>query len=41
MLFRSLVNGDIDETRRRYHADDGVNLYGVVVDGRKLGQGVK
>lgn len=36
-----LVNGDIDETRKRYHADDGVNLYGVVVDGRKLGQGVQ
>jgi len=36
-----LVNGDIDETRKRYHADDGVNLYGVIVDGRKLGQGVK
>ena len=36
-----LVNGDIDETRKRYHADDGVNLYGVMVDGRKLGQGVK
>ncbi len=36
-----LVNGDIDETRKRYHAEDGVNLYGVVVDGRKLGQGVR
>jgi len=36
-----LVNGDIDETRKRYHADDGVNLYGVVVNGKKLGQGVQ
>lgn len=36
-----LVNGSIDETRKRYHADDGVNLYGVVVNGEKLGQGVK
>lgn len=36
-----LVNGSIDETRKRYHADDGVNLYGVVVNGKKLGQGVQ
>lgn len=36
-----LINGNIDETRKRYHADDGINLYGVVVNGTKLGQGVK
>ena len=36
-----LINGSIDETRKRYHADDGVNLYGVVVNGKKLGQGVQ
>lgn len=35
-----LVNGSIDETRERYHADDGVNLYGVEVNGKKLGQGI-
>lgn len=32
--------GSIDETRKRYHADDGVNLYGVEVNGKKLGQGL-
>jgi thiosulfate dehydrogenase len=36
-----LLNGSIDETRKRYHAEDGVNLYGVVIDGKKLGQGVQ
>lgn len=36
-----MVNGDIDETRKRFHADDGINLYGVEVNGHKLGQGVK
>ena len=36
-----LVNGSIEETRKRYHADDGVNLYGVTVNGTLLGQGVK
>ena len=28
-----LVDGSIDKTRERYHANDGVNLYGVRVDG--------
>jgi thiosulfate dehydrogenase len=36
-----LVNGSIDETRKRYHADDGVNLYGIEVNGKKLGQGLQ
>lgn len=36
-----LINGSIDETRKRFHADDGVSLYGVVVNGNKLGQGWK
>lgn len=36
-----LINGSIDETRKRYHADDGINLYGVEVNGKKLGQGVR
>ncbi|MFT3758619.1 c-type cytochrome [Thauera sp.] len=34
-----LVNGSIEETRLRYHANDGVNLYGVKVNGVLLGQG--
>ncbi|MEZ5611602.1 MAG: c-type cytochrome [Rhodocyclaceae bacterium] len=34
-----LVDGSIDKTRERYHANDGVNLYGVRVDGVLLGQG--
>ncbi len=36
-----LVDGDIEQTRKRFHADDGVNLYGVKVNGVLLGQGVK
>ena len=35
-----LINGSVDETRKKYHANDGVNLYGVEVDGKKLGVGV-
>ena len=34
-----LVNGDIVETRKRYHADDGVNLYGTTINGVLIGQG--
>lgn len=36
-----LIKDDIEKTRLRYHANDGVNLYGVVVDGVLLGQGAK
>lgn len=36
-----LIKGDIDATRKRFHEDDGVNLYGVRVNGVLLGQGVK
>ena len=36
-----LIKGDIEQTRQKFHADDGVNLYGVVVDGVLLGQGGK
>lgn len=36
-----LINGDIEQTRKKFHEDDGVNLYGVKVDGVLLGQGVK
>ncbi len=34
-----LVNGSVEETRKKYHANDGVNLYGVKVNGVILGQG--
>ena len=34
-----LVDGSIDKTRERYHANDGVNLYGVRVDGVLLWPG--
>lgn len=36
-----LIDGDIEKTRKRFHADDGVNLYGTVVDGVLIGKGVK
>lgn len=36
-----LINGDIEATRKRFHEDDGINLYGVKVDGVLLGQGIK
>lgn len=36
-----LIDGDIEQTRKKYHANDGVNLYGVAVDGVMLGQGAK
>ncbi|WP_374430783.1 c-type cytochrome [Ideonella dechloratans] len=36
-----LVNNDIEATRKKFHEGDGVNLYGVMVDGVLLGQGVK
>ncbi|ENO86593.1 c-type cytochrome [Thauera linaloolentis] len=35
-----LVEGSVEKTRLRYHANDGVNLYGVEVNGVVLGQGV-
>lgn len=35
-----LVEGSVEKTRVRYHADDGINLYGEKVDGVVLGQGV-
>lgn len=35
-----LVNGSVEETRKKFHANDGVNLYGVEVDGVVLGQGI-
>jgi thiosulfate dehydrogenase len=36
-----LVDGSVEKTRLRYHANDGVNLYGQEVDGVVLGQGIK
>ena len=36
-----LVEGDIEKTRKRFHADDGVNLYGTIVNGVLIGQGIK
>lgn len=34
-----LVDGDIEKTRVKFHANDGVNLYGEKVNGVVLGQG--
>ncbi|TKA90283.1 c-type cytochrome [Halopseudomonas bauzanensis] len=34
-----LIDGSVEETRKKYHANDGVNLYGVEVNGVVLGQG--
>ncbi len=36
-----LVEGSVEKTRVRYHANDGVNLYGREVDGVVLGQGIE
>jgi thiosulfate dehydrogenase len=36
-----LVDGSVEKTRDKYHADDGVNLYGKEVNGVILGQGVR
>lgn len=36
-----LVEGSVEKTRVRYHANDGVNLYGQEVGGVVLGQGIK
>ncbi len=31
----------IEKTRDKYHAKDGVNLYGEIVNGQMLGKGVE
>ena len=36
-----LVEGSVEKTREKYHANDGVNLYGVEVNGVILGQGTE
>jgi thiosulfate dehydrogenase len=36
-----LINDDIELTRKKFHEGDGVNLYGVKVDGVLIGQGIR
>ncbi|KAF1053602.1 MAG: Thiosulfate dehydrogenase [Stenotrophomonas maltophilia] len=36
-----LVDGSVEQTRLRFHAHDGVNLYGQTVNGVLLGQGTQ
>ncbi|TRX76799.1 c-type cytochrome [Pseudomonas mangiferae] len=36
-----LIDGSIEKTRDKYHANDGVNLYGQTVNGVLLGQGIR
>ncbi|HHX35070.1 MAG TPA: c-type cytochrome [Gammaproteobacteria bacterium] len=36
-----LIDGDIEKTRVKFHANDGINLYGETVNGVLIGQGVK
>ncbi len=35
-----IIDGSVEKTREKYHANDGVNLYGVEVNGKILGQGI-
>lgn len=35
-----LVDGSVEKTRDKYHANDGVNLYGETVNGQILGKGI-
>ena len=35
-----LIDGSVEKTREKYHADDGINLYGKTVNGKLLGKGV-
>jgi len=36
-----LVDGSVEKTRIKFHANDGVNLYGQTVDGVLIGQGIR
>ena len=36
-----LVEGSIEKTRVKFHANDGVNLYGQTLDGVLIGQGIR
>lgn len=35
-----LIDGSVEKTRDKYHANDGVNLYGKTVNGQLLGRGM-
>ncbi|MGA9700983.1 MAG: c-type cytochrome [Pseudomonas sp.] len=36
-----LIDGSVEKTRLKFHANDGVNLYGQTVDGVLIGQGIR
>ena len=36
-----LIDGSVEKTRDKYHAKDGVNLYGEIVNGQMLGKGIE
>lgn len=36
-----LVEGSIEKTRVKYHANDGVNAYGQTINGILIGQGIQ
>ncbi|WP_347906204.1 c-type cytochrome [Pseudomonas purpurea] len=36
-----LIDGSIEKTRLKYHANDGVNVYGQTVNGVLIGQGIR
>ena len=36
-----LIDGSVEKTRVKFHANDGVNLYGQTVDGVLIGQGIR
>ena len=36
-----LVDGSVEKTRVKFHANDGVNLYGQTVEGVLIGQGIR
>lgn len=35
-----LIDGSVEKTRDKFHANDGVNLYGKTVNGKMLGKGI-
>ena len=36
-----LVEGSIEKTRVKFHANDGVNAYGQIINGILIGQGIQ
>ena len=36
-----LVEGSVEKTRLKFHANDGVNVYGQTVNGVLIGQGTQ